>query len=241
LLFFVVDATTNQVDACRKDEEKETRCQIVLTAAAELFAKKGFEGVSTKNLSVRAKQIAPGMPGLAEPALYSLFCGPLEARPNKLKRAIIAELFKRYWSQFNTWIEQVLNRIDLAKDPTEIKSQLAELYRGMVEHIDKTGHAGVVFVMESRNQQVENVVGGLREFANRLDNLILRARNKGFFRDDLNIQAIRQQFIGCGENTLLGWFWPKRGDTYPCDYTLEEGVKVFEAVLDGLSTKTKVV
>ena len=85
--------STDDLHGSRKEKEEEFRRNLVLNAAEELFAEKGFEGTTVADIA-RASELAKG-------SLYQIF---------ENKEEIIEAMVGRKMLQIHTAINQIISR-----------------------------------------------------------------------------------------------------------------------------------
>lgn len=205
-----------------RGEDRRRQYEQVLRAAIELFAQKGYDETSMRDIAALA-----GLMGRVEMQVLRLF----EGRKGNILVAIIRDA----WRNLVPLGERVL------ADQRNTKEKLLQFYRAILEAIIADGDRGTVLLMQSRHlgevgRQIPQE--GFITFIQLLDTMIEEGQQQGLFRPDLNAQAIRQHLIGCGENALMGLLRHRMLSSYPADYTIDDACSVFEAVLDGLSMGT---
>lgn len=190
--------------------------ESIMNAAIELFSQKGFDQTTVWEIADLVK--------VSDVQVLRLF--------GMRKENILIEIFKRYWSSINFHV------ISVAVDPdTNSKQKLLSLFEYIVRKLNDASNRGVMFIRESRSimDVGQKLVGaGLADFSRLIEAIIMEGQQEGLFRSDLNLQAVRQQLMGCGESTFLGWIWNRSGQ-YPANYTVDDALHVFKAIIDGIS------
>jgi AcrR family transcriptional regulator len=199
------------------DAERKKQREQVIKAAATLFSQRGFDGTTVQEIAAQV--------GVSDAQVLRLFGGK--------KENLAFAVFDYYWTKVNVRVREVSG--DSTKNARE---KLLLLFREILNEIGPAASFGTIFILQGKlagEPGRQLVKTALTELACLIDGIVGEGQRQGVLRNNLAVEAIRQQLIGCAQSVLLSWAWKERVG-YPANYTPDEACHTFEAVLSGIST-----
>lgn len=182
----------------------------MLSAALKLFARHGFAHTSTAHVAREA--------GTSESQLIKHF---------GTKEGLLDALFENSWRQLNV---EAATLIAVAESPA---AGVRTLMRFVLARLDQQPELKRVMLFEGRRVRAQGlgVTAGFRQFTDRLDSLLRRARKHGELQTTLPVAAVRSVLIGSFEGLLRDRMLAVDSG-YPASYSARDVERAMSAVID---------
>jgi AcrR family transcriptional regulator len=157
----------------------------ILAAATEVFARRGFHGARVADIAEQA--------GIAYGLVYHHF---------RNKDEILAAIFSERWSLYVRYIEE------MAGSSQSFREQIGNLVHFWVETWRQEPHLMTVMINEiSRSYEFidSHDVGTVLVAFDAVERLIVRARDRGEVRADLDAKLVTYAILGMAEMILTGY------------------------------------
>lgn len=201
--------------------EKEPKESIILNAAIELFAEKGFYHASIYEIARKA--------GIATGLLYTYF-------KNKLDLLLCINI--QFWEDVN---HQVEKKVKDLSDPYQKLRAIWDIIHTMLMKDKKAlrlskvihealPHYSLIRNDETREKRIKITEGNLK-FLRLLDKVIAEGQERGVFNKTLKTTILRQILYGAMEMTLYGLFL-KTSKEGKIGYNETDAQKAIETLID---------
>jgi len=169
----------------KKSKNSVEKKKLIIRAATEVFAGKGFHSCRISDIASRA--------GVAYGLVYHYF---------ENKEEILNTIFDKNWGLLNSLLEDLAGRdIPLRQKMTELASLILDAYRMVPELI----HVMVIEIARSSRQlsrpRLDQYVRSLEQ----LGSILAHHQRQGEIRADLDCRLLAYQFFGALELVLTGY------------------------------------
>src|SRR5205085_2513851 len=182
----------------------------ILTAAKQLFAKRGYENTSTVAIARQA--------GTSESQLMKHFGS---------KEGLLEAIFERGWQAMGYSLGDAARR----PDPRE---RLRGLLEVVLNGFERDAELKELMLLEGRRIRKEGhmimMTSGFLEFVRMIDSLLKQLHDDGRLKDGVNPQAMRSAMIGMFEGLLRDQLLADRVG-YPAHYSFDEIRHTFDLSL----------
>jgi AcrR family transcriptional regulator len=187
----------------------------VLTVAKRLFARYGYEHVSTAAIARTA--------GTSESQLFRHFAS---------KADLLLAVFEEAWRTLNARFQEVL------RDAPDVRVAATRILALFIEFFGTDPEAAVLMLLEGRrirgDQTGVALSRGFREFTALVQRLIEQGQTQGLLPRHLNASTLASALIGAAEGMIRDWVVAQKLREEP-PYPLPDVQTAFVALMSGLA------
>lgn len=169
----------------KKSKNSVEKKKLIIRAATEVFASKGFHSCRISDIATRA--------GVAYGLVYHYF---------ENKEEILATIFDKNWGLLNRLLEDLAARdVALRQKMTELASLILDAYRLVPALI----HVMVIEIARSSRQLSRPRLEQYERSLEQLSNILASHQRQGEVRAGLDCRLLAYQFFGSLELVLTGY------------------------------------
>lgn len=190
----------------------------LLTVARQLFARYGYEHVSTAAIA--------RMAGTSESQLFRHFAS---------KADLLLAIFEEAWSTLNERFQAVL------QETTDVRRAAVRILALFIEFFGTNPEVAFLMLFEGRRIRGNSGVAlsrGFVEFTALVQRLAERGQQEGVFPRHLNPAALAVALVGAAEGMVRDWLIAQRSQQVP-PYSLEDVQATFITLMNGLVTVSR--
>lgn len=189
-------------------ERKKDKRRLILDAAVEVFAQKGFHRSRVSDVARRAE--------IADGTIYLYF---------KSKEDILISIFEERMGEL---IAAARKEVQAVADPRE---KLRRFARFHVQNVESNRSLAAVFLVEIRlsNRFMKDYQPQrLKEYLDLIGEIVEEGQRSGVFREDANPIVVRRAFFGALDEVAMQWILtPGSRRRYRLEPTAEEITDLF--------------
>lgn len=201
--------TNEPTQLTRKEREEAFRRNLVLDAAEQLFAEKGFEGTTVAEIAERAE--------LAKGSLYQLFGS---------KEELIAAAIRRKVDEVWAALDEILSR---PVSPAEV---IRAIIRVKLKTVWRSRHFARIFLHELRgfqwcmdSPQLNAYRRDVETLERRIKEVFAEGQKTGEFRSDIPPTYLFAAMAGFSNAAIHSWL--QEGDELDLEAALNHAVELF--------------
>ncbi len=180
----------------KREENRARQRQAILTAATDLFAAQGFDGVTMADIAAKA--------GVVRATVFNYF-------PSK--HSLIEAITEGVFNYYNAIVERALEE-EATPVPALAKTLLVHMGEG-IEYTREFYRGVFREMLRMRSGLVESdAIAAVRHGAQeRLEELMRRGQSRGEIRNDVSAADLARSFDALSLGTILDWLYEREEDS----------------------------